>query len=284
MESNKNAIVDYYDLCESDYRMFWDLDRSLAMHAGFWDETTKSLHEALRRENEVLAECVHISSRDEVLDAGCGVGGSSIFLAKQYGCRVTGITLSSKQVETARSHAAKHGVASKATFHVQDFCQTQFPKESFDVVWAVESICHANDKAEFVKEAYRLLKKGGRLIVADGFATEKYLAEEEETSQMEKWLKRWGINTLETVKNFEAHLQTSFFENISFRDMTKHVLPSSRRLYCVSFPAFVFSKLGEKLGMRKKIQTDNIQGAYYQYKTLKQGLWNYGIFYARKPE
>ena len=79
MRSKKSAIVEYYDTCEGDYRIFWDLDRSLAMHAGYWDSETKTLADALKRENEILAELAGVTSSDYVLDAGCGVGGSSIF-------------------------------------------------------------------------------------------------------------------------------------------------------------------------------------------------------------
>lgn len=281
MESNKSAIVDYYDLCESDYRMFWDLDRSLAMHAGFWDETTKTLQDALRRENEVLAEYAKISKTDRVLDAGCGVGGSSIFLAKHYGCRVNGITLSTKQVEKARAFSVREGVESLVTFDVRDFCRTGFPDASFDVVWGLESVCHAEDKSEFVKEAMRLLKPGGRLMVADGFAAKKTYTDSE-YQKMQKWVRGWGVDRLETVSDFEGHLRRYGFQDIVYRDMTKFVLPSSKRLHLISFPALVFSKVGEWIGMRQKIQTDNIIGAYYQYITLKSQLWHYGVFCATK--
>lgn len=281
MKGIKSAIVDYYDLCESDYRIFWDLDRSLAMHAGFWDDTTKTLHEALNRENEILAAHAKITKKDRVLDAGCGIGGSSIFLAKRYGCHVTGITLSAKQAETASALAAEHGVESFVTFKVKDFCQTDFPDGSFDVVWGLESVCHAEDKAKFVKEAMRVLKAGGRLIVADGFATNRNFTKNE-ASAMQKWVRGWGVDTLESRDGFKKHLKEAGFTDISLQDITSNVLPSSKRLYLISFPAFVFSKIGEWTGLRKKIQTDNIVAAYYQYTTLKKQLWTYCVFSARK--
>lgn len=281
MLNTNRTIIDYYDECESDYRIFWDLDRSLAMHAGYWDESTRTLHEALVRENEVLAETVGILRKDRVLDAGCGVGGSSIFLAKNYGCDVVGITLSAKQVEKATESAIRNGVETLVTFEVRDFCQTGFPDATFDVVWGMESVCHAADKGKFVQEASRLLKKGGRLVVADGFALkESYV--ESESRDMQKWLRGWGVSNLDTVDCFEHHLKANDFNHISYRDITSHVLPSSRRLYFISFPALVFSKIGEWIGVRKKIQTDNIFGAYYQYTTLKNKLWTYGIFCATK--
>jgi ubiquinone/menaquinone biosynthesis C-methylase UbiE len=65
--------------------------------------------------------------------------------------------------------ANEKGVADKVLFHVMDYTQTNFADESFDVVWACESMSSASDKKAFIAEAYRLLKKGGRLIVIDFF-------------------------------------------------------------------------------------------------------------------
>ena len=54
--SYREEIVDYYDNCEVDYRLLWRLDRCLALHYGYWDETTESVSEALIRENQILAK------------------------------------------------------------------------------------------------------------------------------------------------------------------------------------------------------------------------------------
>lgn len=281
MQQQANQIIDYYDACECDYRTFWDLERSMAMHAGFWDHKTSTLAEALARENEMLAEYAQIKPHERVLDAGCGVGGSSIFLAKNIGCEVTGITLSAKQVETAQKFAQKHGVASRAAFEKMDFCNTTFPDASFDVVWGIESICHAEDKVLFVKEAYRLLKKGGRLIMADGFGMKDEYTKVQ-SQEMRHWLNGWGVEALETQAKFVQHFNHAGFCDVAYRNMTPYVIPSSKRLHRISFPAIAMSKVGEWIGLRTPIQTKNLWAAYYQYITLKKGLWEYGIFQANK--
>ncbi|HBC57016.1 MAG TPA: hypothetical protein DCZ03_07620, partial [Gammaproteobacteria bacterium] len=86
--SYRDEIVDYYDNCEMDYKVLWRLDRCLAMHYGYWDETTERVSEALIRENQILAERAKITESDIVLDAGCGVGGSAIWLANEIGSTV----------------------------------------------------------------------------------------------------------------------------------------------------------------------------------------------------
>src|SRR6186997_1649536 len=128
-------IVDYYAESENAYKDSWDLNNSLAIHYGYWDDKVKNFPQSLLRMNEVMMEAAAIKPSDKVLDAGCGVGGSSIFLASTLGCHVTGITLSERQVEQAVAHAKQKGVEKLVDFKVMDFCATDFPDASFDVIW-----------------------------------------------------------------------------------------------------------------------------------------------------
>lgn len=54
LSSSPKQIINYYETCEIVYKLFWNLDQSHAMHAGYWDEKVKNLTEALERQNEVL--------------------------------------------------------------------------------------------------------------------------------------------------------------------------------------------------------------------------------------
>ena len=274
-------IIDYYDSCDIDYKLIWNLDKSYAMHFGYWDEKVKNFPQSLERENEILAEKVKIKSSDVVLDAGCGVGGSSIFLAKKFGCKIFGITLSKKQAEQATKNAERNGVASNTEFLVMDFENITFSDKTFDVVWAIESVCHANNKKKFLEGVDRILKQRGRLVIADGFAVKKDYKDREKDI-MQKWLAGWGVNFLETKENFEKFLLDTGFKKISFFDITDHVMPSSKRLYEYSLPAMLFGKIAEFLKIRTKIQTGNIIAARYQHKALLKNLWKYEIFYAEK--
>ena len=133
----------------------------------------RRLVESARRRvlrDQKLAEHAEITSSDQVCDAGCGVGGSAVFLAKTFGCRVHGITLGGNQVITSRENASRQGVEHLVAFSRQDYLDTRFPSDTFDVVWAIESVCYAVDKKDFLEEAYRILKPGGRLAVADFFS------------------------------------------------------------------------------------------------------------------
>jgi MPBQ/MSBQ methyltransferase len=99
-----------------------------------------------------------------LLDVGCGIGGSSRILARDYGFSVTGVTISPQQVQRAQ---ALTPTGLSAQFQVDDAMALSFPDASFDVVWSVEAGPHMPDKAVFAKELMRVLKPGGILVLAD---------------------------------------------------------------------------------------------------------------------
>ena len=201
VELNEEEIIEYYEKCQVDYEICWHLSSYMSMHYGYWTKETKTLRRALNQMNLELIKEVNISKNDYVLDAGCGVGGSSIYLAKNIGCKVKGITLTPSQVEKSTENSMKHGVESLVSFEEQNYLSTRFEDNTFDVVWAIESVCYAYDKLDFIKEAYRVLKPGGRLIVADFYA-EKYDEGSKDEVIMEKWTDSWAIKSYAHTDDF----------------------------------------------------------------------------------
>ena len=106
-------------------------------------------------------------SNAKVLDVGCGFGGTSRYLAKKLGANaeVTGITLSPMQVKRGTELAKEQGVPN-AKFMVKDALEMDFPDNSFDIVWACESGEHMPDKKKYIDEMMRVLKPGGKFVMA----------------------------------------------------------------------------------------------------------------------
>ena len=279
---HNQQVIEYFDQTHDDYRRLWGIDRHLGLHCGFFDEEHNRHDAAVTNMNRVLATTVRISPGDRVLDAGCGIGGSAIWMAENIGnVHVTGVNINEMQIAIANDHARQHEVQSRVQFRIADFAQTGLADQTFDVVWALESMCYADDKREFLDEAYRLLKPGGRLVIADGFLTRDDLGPKEQKI-VERWCRGWAIPNVLSVRQFQQHLRDTGFQKVQFRDITRNVTPSSRRIYLASL---LFYPLGLMLywaGLRSELQTRGIASGYYQYVARRAGLGVYDICCAEK--
>ncbi|MDY6938876.1 MAG: methyltransferase domain-containing protein [Cyanobacteriota bacterium] len=162
-----------------------------------------------------------------VLDVGCGIGGSSRILAKDYGFAVTAVTISPQQVQRAQE-LTPEGV--DATFQVDDAMALSFPDASFDVVWSIEAGPHMPDKAVFARELMRVLKPGGVLVVAD------WNQRDDRQNPLNFWekpvmrqlLDQWSHPAFSSIEGFSELLaETGFAEGeVETADWTKPTLPS----------------------------------------------------------
>ena len=276
------AIVEYYDETWIDYRILWLNKDNLAVHFGYTDDSTRSHTDALKNMNRVLADRVRIQPGERVLDAGCGVGGSSLWLATERGAEVVGITLAARQAAMARSNALRRGVTDRVQFEVADFTATPFPDASFDVVWAVESLCHAPRKAAFYREAARLLRPGGRVIVADFVRAARPLDSTGERL-LHEWLDGWAVPDIDTPGEHLEHLASAGFAEPRLDDVTTHTRPSLRRLYRMAYWTYPLALLGRVTGVRSDVQHGNVIASIRQYQALRRDAWFYSILSATKP-
>lgn len=270
MKWTKQDIIDYYHKNEFGYKL-WGPN----MHYGYWDKDVKNQRQASLRFNQVMAKTAEITQNDHILDAGCGVGGASIFLAKTFGCKATGITITPRQVELAYRNAEKAGVSHLVNFYEMDYHRTTFADNSFTVVWGLESICYA-EKQSFIKEAYRVLKDNGRLIVGDGFAS-KESYEGKDAKLMQRWLDGWIVNGLKTPEKFMQYGRNAGFRETAYQNVTEKVKKTSKFMMYISLPFLPLHIIDKFISIQ--YPTD---ACWNQYFAMKRNLWEYGIFLARK--
>jgi cyclopropane fatty-acyl-phospholipid synthase-like methyltransferase len=274
-----DRIRAYYDETWLDYRFLWLNPRNYAIHFGYWDSDTTSHEAALLNMNRVLAERAGVQAGQRILDAGCGVGGSAIWLARTYDVEVVGIAPVRSQIERARHFAASAGVDRRVGFEQGDYLATGFPSESFDVVWALESVCHAADKRGFLLEARRLLRPGGRLVMAEYLRRSRPLAPAGE-ALLQSWLSGWAIPDLALADEFRDWAQASGFGPMDVTDVTSNVEPSLRRLHRMARLSWPLAVAFHAIGLRSGTQHGNTRGARDQYRALQRGLWYYGLLSA----
>lgn len=271
-------IEKYYDENQILYNLFWSQS---ALHYGFWEKDTKNLSEAILNTNRFVLDCLKIKGDDKVLDAGCGIGGSSIFIAENSDAQVTGITLSDIQLKKAIETSNKSKASKLLNFSKQDFTNTNFQKETFSKIFGIESICHAHNKIDFLKEAYRIMKPAGKIAVVDAYLTRKNF-NKKETEIYNKFLKGWAVPNLSLKDDFYNDLKKAGFKNIKFHDKLDSVKKSSKKIYQLGMLAYPITLLLSFLRIIPKSMHGNTITSLNQKRLVDNDMVTYGVFVAEK--
>jgi cyclopropane fatty-acyl-phospholipid synthase-like methyltransferase len=274
-------VAAYYNQTQNHYQKWWQLSKGMALHYGLWHDDTKSFLEALANTNRHLAELADIKESDTVLDAGCGVGGSAIYLAKNYRAHVTGISLSDLQIQTAQENAIAGYVDELTDFAVLDYCQTGFTDNKFDVIWACESSSSAADKQKMAAEWFRLLKPGGKLVLSDFFKTND--SQKDKAELLDSWVTTWAMSPLVTTDGLVQELTRTGFKIGKIDNLTAKIYKTARRMYLSYWLGLIPSVLYNTLFGARKYARNHYKSGFYQFRALQKNLWQYKAILAIKP-
>ncbi|MDH4023796.1 MAG: methyltransferase domain-containing protein [Desulfuromonadales bacterium] len=120
-----------------------------------------------RKATSDLASRLQLNASTQVLDAGCGLGGASRYLAAVFGCKVTGVDITEPYCRVATMLAMRLGLADRVSYRHCDALAMPFADSSFDVVWTQHATMNISDKFSFYEEILRVLKPGGVLASYD---------------------------------------------------------------------------------------------------------------------
>jgi cyclopropane fatty-acyl-phospholipid synthase-like methyltransferase len=157
-----------------EYAALCDVTVGENLHFGYWEtpDSTATLAEAAHHLTDILADRLHITGGQQLLDVGCGVGGPTVRIAKRTGATVTGISISREQIIRAAAHAEHAGLADRVTFQHANATALPFQPRSFDAVIALESLIHMPDREAVLRQIYDVLRPGGRLVLTDFYERE----------------------------------------------------------------------------------------------------------------
>lgn len=282
MAWDEASIARYYDYTLPYYDLLWH-GATNGVHYGFKDATTYSHEDELINTNRFLARAAEVRSGDRVLDVGCGIGGSALWLAQVVGAYVVGMTLSARQVRRARSLARRYGFAAQLQFEQGNVLTNKLPSGSFDVVWALESACYLAHSHALYREAYRLLRPGGRIVLGDGFLL-RPPASGAEQALLDDFSHGLLLPGLTEITVPPPRLAACGFTNIRSWNQTDAIRPSARRLARLCRAGYALSLIGERLRLTDAMLTHNNRAGIAQYELVKRGVAGYGVFVAAKPE
>lgn len=272
----KSSLAEYYEAL-TDLALHHPADL-LAIHYGLWGPDTESDEEALLRANQTLVRGCDLDPGRQVLDAGCGVGGTAIWLAREYGVRAIGLTNCESHVALATEQAERRGVGHLVEFRYGDFMEMPFPDACFDAVLNHETYCYAPDKPAFLRGVYRVLKPEGRWQAVDGFLSDKTLSEGDEEIHAEMQ-RGWHTPPLERWRNVLATLERTGFEEVGEQDLDSELAPAAQRL----------SNLWKLLGPyftpadRRWAYQEFMKGVLNFDEGLRQGVFTYRLIFGAKP-
>lgn len=213
----KRSIKQHYGWLTPFYRMLWGVH----IHHGLWEED-EDPQSAQIQMIEHLAGAANLPQEADVLDVGCGMGGSSIYLARTRHSQVTGLTLSRTQQLWARAAALRAGVTRRTTFLCQD-AESYSPQTLFDVLWSIECTEHLFDKPVFFRQAAHWLKPGGTLAICAWLA-----ADEPHTAEIirknENVCEAFLCPSLGTQADYAGWLQQAGFDVLQMTDLTEKVV------------------------------------------------------------
>jgi len=148
-----------------------------------------------------LSHRMGIKGNEKILDCGCGIGGVMKQISYLYpDTNIHGINISDGQIKMAKELLKE---SNNCTLSIQDFMNTKYDDNTFDIVYFCESICH-NDFDNVVKEAYRILKPNGILYIKDlVIKSSKDTLNKEELKNLNHFINSWGYNVfdIKTIVN-----------------------------------------------------------------------------------
>jgi tocopherol O-methyltransferase len=211
----------HYDRLSFLYRVFWGEH----LHHGYW-ESNESAPRAQIQLMERLAERAGVPRGARVVDIGCGLGGSVLWLAQQFDCEVTGITISPVQARMGAARAKSLGLTHRTQFQVRDANEWQPEPASVDVIWIMESSEHFRDKPLFFERCATALKPGGVLAVCAWLRRDGKQREDEQhlintiaeamlsasldsLSDYRRWMREAGLNVT-VAEDITRHVEQTW--------------------------------------------------------------------------
>jgi ubiquinone/menaquinone biosynthesis C-methylase UbiE len=276
---HQQRVVSYYSHKESlwGYKLLLGGTKHFGLYpdGGFrWN-----FDKAMRAMEYSLWEALNLPETSKVLDAGCGMGDVSRYLSSNFQVHVTGVDLLEFNVLEARKRAEVEGLSAKTEYVVGDYTHTGIDTDSLDGVYTLETLVHCADVENALKEFYRVIKPGGRVVLTE---YDRKLDEEISPEAARAFM---IVNELAGMPAFQHEfvngrlvslLEAAGFEDVTVEDLTEQMMPMLKAFKTLArLPYFIARSTGQQ---RHAV---NSMSAVEFYK--HRGAWRYLRISGTKP-
>lgn len=201
-----------------------------------------------------FARLLKITSESRVLEVGCGSGGCALFLARTTGCALTGIDINDSGIRNAGRLASQNGLQARTRFQKVDGSrQLPFAANSFDAVICNDVMCHIPHRGKVLKEWFRVLRPGGRMLFTDAMVITGLISNSEIATRSSI-----GIYFFLPAGENERLIRAAGFRLINSEDLTSACSDTAARWHASR--------------ARYARQVSRLEGAQ-NYRALQKFLW-----------
>jgi tocopherol O-methyltransferase len=279
--SLNQRIAEFYDASTQLWEDIWGEH----LHHGYYGRKGNYIINRRQAQIDLITELLiwaNVQQAQNILDVGCGIGGSTLYLAQKFNAQAEGVTLSPLQQQRAIEKATMANLDQNVKFKVANALELPYNDDSFDLVWSLESGEHMPDKKQFLQECYRVLQPGGKLVLATWChrSTDSLAGDLTTTEQnlLDQLYQLYHLPYVISLSEYQAIAQDSGFQDVRVEDWSISVAPFWYEV--------VASMLEPQaiLGLLRS-QSVTLQGALavgLMIRGYQMGLIRFGLLTARK--
>jgi len=225
METSEERIQRYYDNLWSVGKKFSQKFLDGGFHFGYYEKGVVNYRQAIMNMNKYIGGLLGLGTTQafDVLEAGCGIGATSRYLAKKYPeCHFTGISLGIEEIELAKKIQKQQNLRN-IKFLSGNYKNTGFQNNSFDRVFALESIVYAVKKEDVINEVSRILKPHGKCVIIDGFFPKNQPSSSFLKNAYMLMLSKRSIPGVISLQEMQSYLRSAGFTDIAIHDLSKNI-------------------------------------------------------------
>lgn len=227
--ARRDTIVTYYTEATRDYEAW---SRGFNMHFGFYRRGMNPLarERMLEEMSEQVFQRLGLGESGRAYDLGCGLGAPSRHLARRApaSVTVTGFSIVPWQIEHAIALTREAGLDGRVRFILGDYTRLPVADASADWAYSIEAACHDRglDKAAFLKEVARVLKPGGRVVIADGFTKRRDPGPSWWRRALRIVTDHWALECFADIEAFAARMEQVGLRIVAVEEISWRIAPS----------------------------------------------------------